>query len=265
MPVELQMTGTFSDDSFIADITVNNNARDHRLQLRIRTPFDFTQYCRESQFNHIITDVARMVEPDTWRDKTEPLRRNFGHISITSNGRDFAFMPQGLFEHTTDGKSFDLTLFRAVGNLGQSGAGPHIDAPEAQIQGEIKLSVAFSLKGYGANSNNLWKMANRLLNPVCGVVLHPDVESRIYSENYVNLESDKLLVSAFTFDKSLNKNIVRIFNPANGNASGSLSGLNIPDSLTKLEYKYGTISETSEKVPANNITLKAGEIATFCC
>ena len=174
-------------------------------------------------------------------------------------------MPLGLHEHTTDGKSFDLTLIRAVGNLGQSGAGPHIDAPEAQIQGEIKLSVAFSLKGYGANSNNLWKKANRLLNPVCGVVLHPDVESRIYSENYVNLESDKLLVSAFTFDKSLNKNIIRIFNPANTEASGRLSGLNVPQTLTRLEYKYGSVSETSGKISADNITLKAGEIATFCC
>ena len=265
LPVVLQITGTFADDSFAADIFVNNNAKDHRLQLRIKTPFEFTQYCRESQFNHIITDVERMVEPDTWRDKTEPLRRNFGHVSVTSNGKDFAFMPLGLHEHTTDGKSFDLTLIRAVGNLGQSGAGPHIDTPEAQIQGEIKLSVAFSWQGYGANSNTLWKKSNRLLNPACGVVLHPDIESRTYCENYVNFESDKLLVSAFTFDKSLNKNIIRIFNPSNEDASGKLSGMNIPAILNKLEYKYGSVSEISGKISADNITLKAGEIATFCC
>lgn len=265
MPVTLQITGCFSDDSFAADIFVNNNAKDHRLQLHIKTPFEFTQYCRESQFNHIITDVARMNEPDTWRDKTEPLRRNFGHVSITGNGKDFAFMPYGLFEHTTDGKSFDLTLFRAVGNLGKTGAGPKIITPEAQIQGELKLSVAFTWKGYGADSNTLWKKANRLLNPAYTAVLHPMVESRKYAENHLKLDSDKLLVSAFTFDKTLSKNIVRIFNPSNETACGSLSGLNIPQILTKLEYKYGDVSESSEKVSADNITLKAGEIATFSC
>lgn len=265
MPVILKITGAFSDDSFVADFIVNNNAKDHRLQLRIKTPFEFNQYCRESQLGHIITDVARMNEPDSWRDKTEPLRRNFGHVSVTSNGNDFAFMPFGMHEHTTDGKSFDLTLLRAVDNLGKSGAGPRIETPEAQLQQKLKLSVAFTWNGYGANSNTLWKKAVRLLNPAYGAILHPDIESRKYAENYIKLESDKLLISAFAFDKSLNKNIIRIFNPSNETASGKLSGMNVPKTLTKLVFKYGTASESYETFSADSITLKAGEIATFCC
>ena len=263
MPVILQITGTFSDDSFIADFTIDNNARDHRLQLHIKTPFEFTQYCRETQFNHIITDTARMIEPDSWRDKTEPLRRNFGHISIRENGKDFAFMPHGLFEHTTDGKSFDLTLFRAVGNLGKTGAGPGIETPEAQLQQKLKLTAAFTWKGFGADSNTLHHKANRLLNPQYAVILHPAKESRRFAETYFKLESDKLLISAFAFDKILNKNTIRIFNPADTESSGRLSGLNIPQKLTKITYQYGTPAETAESVSADNIVLKAGEIATF--
>lgn len=263
MPVTLQITGTFSDDSFAADFNISNNAKDHRLQLHIKTPFEFTQYCRESQFNHIITDSARMNEPDSWREKTEPLRRNFGHISICSNGHEFAVMPQGLHEHTTDGKSFDLTLFRAVGNLGKTGAGPQIDTPDAQMQGNIKLSIAFSWHGYGADSNTLWKKANRLLNPAYAAILHPNIESRRIAGNYCRLESDKLVISAFTFDKTTGRNIIRIFNPSSENADGSLSGISIPSTLEKIKYQYGTISENTEITASNKITLKAGEIATF--
>ena len=102
------------------------------------------------------------------------------------------------------------------------------------------------------------------MNPAYGVVLHPDIESREYAENYFKLESDKLLISAFTFDKTLNKNIIRIFNPTNETACGRLLGINIPQTLTKIVFKYGTASESSETVPANSITLKAGEITTFC-
>ena len=264
LEVQLQITGAFSDDSFLADIRLENTAKDHRLQLRIKTPFEFTNYCRESQFGHLITDAAAQTEPDTWRDKTEPLRRNFGHISIARDGKEFAILPEGIHEHTTDGKSFDLTLFRSVGNLGQTGAGPHICTPEAQMQGELHLRTAFSWKGYGASSNTLWKKANRLLEPAWGVILHPDQESRKYTESYISLESDSLLISAFSFDETIGKKIIRIFNPIVSEGIGKLCGERIPAALRKLRYDRGSIVETDMLIAAEELRLQAGEIATFC-
>ena len=75
---------------------------------------------------HIDTKVKHQVEPENWRDHTEPLRRNFGFINITKGVNSFSIIPQGLHEHVTDGKSFALTLFRAIENLGSTQAGPAI-------------------------------------------------------------------------------------------------------------------------------------------
>ena len=169
----------------------------------------------------------------------------------------------GLHEHTTDGKSFDLTLFRAVGNLGKSGAGPHIQTPEAQMQGNLQLRIAFSWKGYGKTSNALWKKSVRLLQPAWAAILHPDFESRKYAESYFRLESDTLLISAFFYDAVIGKNVIRMFNPTANAGSGKLSGLNVPATLVKLRYERGTVAETAETVPSDKIELRAGEIATF--
>ena len=263
LPVKLKITGAFGDDAFTADIAVDNQAKDHRLQLHITAPFEFKEYCRETQFNHIITAVERRNEGEDWREKTEPLRRNFGHVSITGKGKEFAFMPYGLHEHTTDGRSFDLTLLRAVSILGSNGSGPVIETPDAQMTGRQTFQIAFTWNGYGENSNTLWKKKNRLLDPVYAAVLTPETEVEKLEQIYYQLDSDKLLVSACMFDKALDKNIIRIFNPSAEKASGKLTGKLVTAVLHKVIYKNGSAAGTAESVPADNITLNAGEIATF--
>ena len=261
--VFLQIIGAFGDNGFAARVTVANNACDHRLQLHIKTPFEFAEYCRESQFCHSITSVERMTEPDNWRDKTEPLRRNFGFIAVGNADKKFAVMPQGLHEHTTDGKSFDITLLRAVGNLGQSGAGPRINAPEAQCLGKINCCIAFAWDGDGAAANELQQMSSRLNDTAYGAVLHPEISSLEYDETLYKLESKELLVSAYMYDKDVQNTIVRIYNPTNRIGKGVLSGRDIPQKLRLMRYEKGSICDSGTTVESDNITLKPGEIATF--
>ncbi len=261
--VVIQIVGALDDSGFAARICIDNKACDHRLQLRIKTPFPFKEYCRETQFYHDITPVERMNEPDNWRDKTEPLRRNYGYISISDNGRNFAVMPQGLYEHTTDGKSFDITLLRAVGNLGQSGAGPKIITREAQMLGRIDCRIAFAWDGDGANSNALHHISSRLNDNAYGVTLHPEIQSDKYDETLFELESDELLVSAFYYDRDVEWTVVRIFNPANRIGKGVLSGRDIPQKLRLMRYEKGSICDSGTTVESDNIILNPGEIATF--
>ena len=261
--VIVQIIGTFDDSGFAARFKIRNNACDHRLQLHIRTPFDFNTYCRQSQFGHAATPVERMIENDNWRDKTEPLRRNFGFISIADQERRFAILPQGLHEHTTDGSSFDITLLRAVGNLGKTGAGPSIITNEAQMSGIIECKIAFAWDGDGICSNSLQKMSSRFNDVNCGVILHPDIESARYDETLFKLDSDKLLISAFFYDKNAECTIVRIFNPASSTGNGILSGINIPAQLRIMSYAKGIIYDTGKRIDSLKITLNAGEIATF--
>ena len=263
LPVELQITGSLTEKAFYSTIKVDNDAQDHRLQLVIKTPFEFTNYCRQSQMQHIDTLVEHQIEPDNWRDHTEPLRRNFGFINIVDGSNSFSIMPQGLHEHVTDGKSFALTLLRAIGNLGSTKAGPAIFTPEAQERGERIFSVAFSFDGDGSHTNSLWKQSNRLLNSACGVALHPDIETKPYSKCFYKLDSNELMISAFYFDKDLDKNIIRIFNPTCQTGFGSLSGECIPNEIQKISYSFGSVNSDTQTVNPSKLSLKAGEIATF--
>ena len=263
LPVRLQITGKVGEKALQAQISVENKAEDHRLQLIVKTPFTFTEYCRQSQMQHIITQVASFAEGAEWRDHTEPLRRNFGFMSIHGNTGDFAVMPKGLHEHTTDGKSFALTLLRAVGNLGNTGAGPHIRTPEAQMPGAHLFTVAFSWEGHGTESNVLWNQSNRLLNDACGVVLHPGVETEPLTESTLELVSNELVISAFMYDKYLQKQILRIFNPTCKKGSGILKGSLVPEKLSKVTYSYGTPAVSGEYISPDAILLQPGEILTL--
>ena len=263
LPVALQITGSFKEKAFLSRILVDNRAEDHRLQLVIKTPFEFSEYCRQSQMQHGIRTVKRLIEPDNWRDHTEPLRRNFGYMSIHREDGDFAVMPQGLHEHTADGKGFSLTLLRAVGSLGRTKAGPAIVTPEAQEQGERLYSVAFSWEGNGAKTNALWKQSPRLLYSACGVVLHPDMETHAYCSSLFKLVSNELMISAFYYDKEAQRNIVRVFNPTSENGAGSLSGSCIPEKIEKISYARGSIAPGHETADPGDLRLKPGEIASF--
>ncbi|MBQ6596183.1 MAG: hypothetical protein IJH79_01405 [Lentisphaeria bacterium] len=263
LPVALRITGSFREKAFLARILVDNRAKDHRLQLVIKTPFAFSEYCRQSQMQHCITTVERLTEPDNWRDRTEPLRRNFGYMSIHREDGDFAIMPQGLHEHTTDGKGFSLTLLRAVGSLGRTKAGPAIVTPEAQEQGEHLYSVAFSWEGNGTKTNALWKQSSRLLYSACGAVLHPDLETPACCCSFFKLFSGELMISAFYYDKEAGRNIVRIFNPTSENGTGILSGSCIPEKIEKIGYIRGGITPGRETADPENLRLKPGEIASF--
>ena len=263
LPVALRITGSFNEKTFLARLLVDNRAEDHRLQLVIKTPFEFSEYCRQSQMQHCISPVERLIEPENWRDHTEPLRRNFGYMSISRNNSSFTVMPQGLHEHVTDGRSFALTLLRAVGSLGRTKAGPAIFTPEAQEQGKRLFSVAFSWEGDGVKTNALWKQSSRLLYSACGVALHPDIETQPYCSSRFKLESDQLMISAFCFDREAGKNIIRIFNPTSENGTGRLSGSNIPGMIEKITYTRGGIAPGREIADPDDLQLQPGEIATF--
>ena len=109
----------------------------------------------------------------------------------------------------------------------------------------------------------MWKQSNRLLNSACGVALHPNIETTSYSKCFYKLKSDELMISAFYFDKELDKNIIRIFNPTSVNGSGVLSGECIPTEIPKISYSLGSINTECKVVNPIKLLLKAGEIATF--
>ncbi len=262
--VKLKVLGSIKDDSFITMWEVDNTAKDHRLQLKINTPFAFDEYCRQTQFQHLITPTAKMDEPDPWRQKTEPIRRNHGFISMNKGEQNFTILPLGLHEHAVDGNSVMLTLFRAVSTLGCSGAGPIIYTPDAQSQCLRKFTIAFSFSGNAEKTNAQWHNMDRLLFAGNGVIIHPELTPDNITGCELKMDSETLVISAHYYDKQLQKNIIRIFNPTSLDGVGSLTGKLAPANLQKVRYDRGLPILCDETIASQGITLKSGEIATFC-
>lgn len=263
LKVKFQVIGSFGDCGFVTRWDVKNTARDHNLKLKISSPFPFKEYCRQTQFQHLMTSSARKPEPENWRDKTEPLRRNFGFVTVSENGKCFSVMPEGLHEHCTDGKSFLFTMFRAVGRLGRNGGGPNIITEDAQMPGVQSCSIAFSWRGNPAGENTVHHQSLRLLQPGCGVILHPEFRVEKFEEQTLFLDSSELLISAFYYDTALQRNLLRIYNPVSHSGSGCLCGKNIPEEIFKVEYDRAVPVVTEERISVKKICLDAGEIATF--
>ena len=262
--VRLNVLGSIKDDSFITMWEIDNTAKDHRLQLKINTPSTFREYCRQTQFQHLITPVAKMDEPEPWRQKTEPIRRNHGFLSINCNGQDFTIHPLGLHEHAVDENSVMLTFFRAVKTLGCSGAGPIIYTPDAQSQCLRKFTIAFSFGGNGEKTNAQWNNTDRLLYAGNGVIIHPELTPDNITGCELKMDSETLVISAYYYDKQLQKNVIRIFNPTSQDGVGTLIGKLAPATLQKVRYDRGLSLLCEETIPSKGITLKSGEIATFC-
>ena len=78
------------------------------------------------------------------------------------------------------------------------------------------------------------------------------------------MDSETLVVSAYYYDKQLQKNVIRIFNPTSLDGVGSLTGKLAPANLQKVRYDRGLPILCDETIASQGITLKSGEIATFC-
>lgn len=262
VPVFLQVVGAFGEPNLLLLLKVDNTAKDHRLQLKVKTPFRFTEYARQSQFQHWMTSVAPKKEPDSWREKTEPMRRNFGFLHVSGKKGAFAIFPEGLHEHCTDGASFSLTLFRAVANLGRTGAGPAIVTSDSQEPGMREFRIGISWQESSPQGNEPWKIGERLLVGGHAVVLHPKLSPEMKWESALSLRSEQLMISAFYYDKVLGRTLVRIFNPTSADGSGTLSGTSVPAKIQRVTYDHA-IPSLGKMLSPRTITLKTGEIATF--
>ena len=264
LPVRLQLIGAAGDSGILIFLHVENNGCCHRLQLRIRTPFPFSQYVRQTQFQHLLLPVAPRPEEGPWREHTEPQRKNFGFLSVQEGAHSFTIHPQGLHEHTPDGESFRITLLRSVDNLGKSSAsGPAILTPESLLLGDHVFRIALSWQGDAAATNAGWLLSDRLLEDGMGTLLQPTIAPPSFAESALHLDSTQLVMSAFYYDKTLKGRVVRIVNPTTQTGSGRLAGSLVPSAIHPVSYDKATPTASRQAISSDQITLSSGDIATF--
>nr|WP_320204356.1 mannosylglycerate hydrolase [Cronobacter turicensis] len=128
--LEAQLRVTLSHNSPRIDVavTLNNQADDHRVRLRIPTPFACERVLTDTQFGSMYRpvedDAMARWEEEGWEEAPVPVWNFLNYAALEQQGQGIALFTEGLREVEIVGErhdTFALTLLRGVGALGKSG------------------------------------------------------------------------------------------------------------------------------------------------
>ena len=244
--LEAQLRVTLSHNSPRIDVavTLNNQADDHRVRLRIPTPFACEQVLTDTQFGSMYRPVeddamARWKE-EGWEEAPVPVWNFLNYAALEQQGQGIALFTEGLREVEIVGErhdTFALTLLRGVGALGKSGlalrpgrpSGIHLPTPDSQMRGE--LSCRLSLWPFQGNAlaAGVAQQARNWLTPVqCynkipwdAMKLNPSGITTPPCYSLLQMTSNGAQLSALKKAEDREALIVRVYNPSCEAACGA--------------------------------------------
>ncbi|ELY5815903.1 mannosylglycerate hydrolase [Cronobacter turicensis] len=237
--LEAQLRVTLSHNSPRIDVavTLNNQADDHRVRLRIPTPFACEQVLTDTQFGSVYRpvedDAMARWEEEGWEEAPVPVWNFLNYAALEQQGQGIALFTEGLREVEIVGErhdTFALTLLRGVGALGKGGlalrpgrpSGIHLPTPDSQMRGE--LSCRLSLWPFQGNAltAGVAQQARTWLTPVqCynkipwdAMKLNPSGITTPPCYSLLQMTSDGAQLSALKKAEDREALIVRVYNPS---------------------------------------------------
>ncbi|MBD3188392.1 hypothetical protein GF325_16270 [Candidatus Bathyarchaeota archaeon] len=160
------------------DVTVENNAMDHRLRMRFNSGLMADAVDAEGHF-HVIQRPVDLPEGENWHQPPVPTKHQDMFVSVSDGSNCFTVMNFGLPEYApsrapADGSvSLAITLFRSVGWLSRGdiatrkgNAGPDLSTPGAQCLGvhECFLGITTGSGDWFTSKSHL--TADEFINPI---------------------------------------------------------------------------------------------------
>ncbi|ELY4674923.1 mannosylglycerate hydrolase [Cronobacter turicensis] len=237
--LEAQLRVTLSHNSPRIDVavTLNNQADDHRVRLRIPTPFACEQVLTDTQFGSVYRpvedDAMARWEEEGWEEAPVPVWNFLNYAALEQQGQGIALFTEGLREVEIVGErhdTFALTLLRGVGALGKGGlalrpgrpSGIHLPTPDSQMRGE--LSCRLSLWPYQGNAltagvaqqARTWQTPVQCYNkiPWDAMKLNPSGITTLPCYSLLQMTSDGAQLSALKKAEDREALIVRVYNPS---------------------------------------------------
>ncbi|EOC1473009.1 mannosylglycerate hydrolase [Cronobacter turicensis] len=234
-----QLRVTLSHNSPRIDVAVmlNNQADDHRVRLRIPTPFACEQVLTDTQFGSMYRpvedDAMARWEEEGWEEAPVPVWNFLNYAALEQQGQGIALFTEGLREVEIVGErhdTFALTLLRGVGALGKGGlalrpgrpSGIHLPTPDSQMRGE--LSCRLSLWPYQGNAltagvaqqARTWQTPVQCYNkiPWDAMKLNPSGITTPPCYSLLQMTSDGAQLSALKKAEDREALIVRVYNPS---------------------------------------------------
>ncbi|OEV26924.1 hypothetical protein AN219_24020 [Streptomyces nanshensis] len=157
------------------DVTVENNAEDHRMRLRLPTGLHTGHSVAESAYG-LIRRPAAQPGGDGWRDRPTGAfaMRRFAALEDEDGTAGLAVFTEGLHEYThTDGHVLEVTLLRSVGWLARQDhplrphkVGPELPTPAAQCPGRHTFRIALRPYQGSAETGDLYRTAEEFALPL---------------------------------------------------------------------------------------------------
>ncbi|EPO1787935.1 mannosylglycerate hydrolase [Cronobacter turicensis] len=241
---QLRVTLSHNSPRIDVAVTLNNQADDHRVRLRIPTPFACERVLTDTQFGSMYRpvedDAMARWEEEGWEEAPVPVWNFLNYAALEQQGQGIALFTEGLREVEIVGErhdTFALTLLRGVGALGKSGlalrpgrpSGIHLPTPDSQMRGE--LSCRLSLWPFQGNAlaAGVAQQARNWLTPVqCynkipwdAMKLNPSGITTPPCYSLLQMTSDGAQLSALKKAEDREALIVRVYNPSCEAACGA--------------------------------------------
>ncbi|EOC0476029.1 mannosylglycerate hydrolase [Cronobacter turicensis] len=237
--LEAQLRVTLSHNSPRIDVavTLNNQADDHRVRLRIPTPFACEQVLTDTQFGSMYRpvedDAMARWEEEGWEEAPVPVWNFLNYAALEQQGQGIALFTEGLREVEIVGErhdTFALTLLRGVGALGKGGlalrpgrpSGIHLPTPDSQMRGELSCRLSLwpfqgnALTAGVAQQARTWQTPVQCYNkiPWDAMKLNPSGITTPPCYSLLQMTSDGAQLSALKKAEDREALIVRVYNPS---------------------------------------------------
>ncbi len=241
--LEIVSTVTLNKNSKYLDVKtrVNNNCKNHKLQLVIPTGIPSSKYYASQAFYKVVRETGINEEGKKYFEQ-EQLEKNMnGIIAVKDGNSGFAFVsPFGIHEAGVE-KNGDIyvTMLRSFNKVFLQP-----DAFESQIQGELNYHYAFVPTKNDTNYCDLLDIQKDLEDNML-FSFNKRSREELLNKDYLSIDNKNIVLSIVKIAENSSGIIVRLFNASDNNQTVVLKSEFTVDGIWSCKLNENEIEKVS--------------------
>lgn len=263
-PVQIKVSLSSGVPRVDFELTITNNAKDHRLRALFPTDIQ-TDVANVEEHFHVIERSLQLPEGKNWSQPPQPTNHMESFVSIDDGAFGVTVISEGLPEYEVrkdeKGTTICLTLLRCVGWLSRGDfktrpghAGPQIATPEAQCLGTYTFRYAVAIHKRDWRESLVMRLAHEHNVPMKIVPArrkdqkHPQVADLPVSCSFLQVDPAYLFVTAVKRAEDRDTLIVRFYNTGDTGQAAKVEGKVCPFCKPKEAYLTNLNEERQRKL-----------------
>jgi len=222
------------------DVTVDNQAEDHRLRMLVPSEIAAKTSVSDNQFGTIerpVVDSAMDVwEKEGWDERPDSIYPMLSFAGISNDKYGVAVATNSVREFEVVGENFNtlaITLFRSIGHLGKEEmlrrpgrpSGIKLPTPDSQMKGVHTFELALLIHHGTATQANVARLAKEFTTPIQfynkipynAMKLNPSGIATPESYSFLEEESKELVLSVLKKSENADTYVARFYNASDAN------------------------------------------------